>query len=105
MAATLPVTIELALAAMVHRRIIFGIGGGLLLFHLRGTWLEPVADLRSILLLSIPEFLWGLILLFVFGVLLQVLPFTGEVAPGLPLPHVTGFCCSTRCWSGASMSF
>ena len=89
-AATLPATIQLALCAMVIAGIL-GVGGGLLLFHLRGSWLEPVADLFSVLLLSIPEFLWGLILLFVFGVALQLLPFTGEVSPGLPIPHVTGF--------------
>ena len=89
-ATTLPATIELAVAAMVLAAIL-GVGGGLLLFHVRGTVFEPIADLASILLLSIPEFLWGLILLFVFGVTLQLLPFTGEVAPGLPLPHVTGF--------------
>jgi ABC-type dipeptide/oligopeptide/nickel transport system permease component len=89
-AATLPATIQLALAAMVLAAIL-GVGGGLLLFQVRGTIFEAVTDLASILLLSIPEFLWGLILLFVFGVVLRVLPFTGEVAPGLPLPHVTGF--------------
>jgi ABC-type dipeptide/oligopeptide/nickel transport system permease component len=88
--ATLPATIQLAACAMAIAAIL-GLGGGLLLFHLRGTLFEPVADLASIVLLSIPEFLWGLILLFVFGVLLQWLPFTGQVAPGLPLPHVTGF--------------
>jgi ABC-type dipeptide/oligopeptide/nickel transport system permease component len=88
--ATLPVTIELAGAAMVLAAIL-GVGGGLLLFHVRGTLYEPVADLASILLLSIPEFLWGLILLFVFGVVLHLLPFTGQVAPDLPLPHITGF--------------
>lgn len=89
-AATLPATIQLALAAMVIAGIL-GFGGGLILFRVRGTVLEPVADLFSILLLSIPEFLWGLILLFVFGVLLRMLPFTGQVAPGLPVPHITGF--------------
>jgi len=89
-ATTLPVTIQLAVAAMVLAAIL-GIGGGLLLFHMRGTLFEPVADLGSILLLSIPEFLWGLILLFVFGVVLNLLPFTGQVAPDLPLPHITGF--------------
>ena len=68
-----------------------GLGGGLLLFSLRNTWFESVADLGSILLLSIPEFLWGLILLFVFGVVLNALPFTGEVSPNLPQPHITGF--------------
>jgi peptide/nickel transport system permease protein len=89
-AATLPVTIELAVAAMVLAAIL-GFGGGLALFHLRGSLLEPVGDLFSILLLSIPEFLWGLILLFVFGVLLHALPFTGQVSPGLPLPQISGF--------------
>jgi peptide/nickel transport system permease protein len=89
-ASTLPATIQLALAAMVIAGAL-GFGGGLVLFRLRGTLFEPLADLGSILLLSIPEFLWGLILLFVFGVALRALPFTGEVAPGLPLPHITGF--------------
>mgnify|MGYP001449193591 CR=1 FL=1 len=89
-AATLPATIELALCAMVIAAML-GLGGGLLLFHLRGSVFEPVADLVSVLLLSIPEFLWGLILLFVFGVALQLMPFTGEVSPGLPIPHITGF--------------
>jgi len=89
-AATLPATVQLAVAAMVIAGVL-GFGGGLVLFRLRGTVLEPLADLVSIVLLSIPEFLWALILLFVFGVVLRVLPFTGEVAPGLPLPHITGF--------------
>jgi len=88
--ATLPATIELAVFAMVLAAIL-GIGGGLLLFRLRNTVFEAAADLGSILLLSIPEFLWGLILLFVFGVMLRWLPFTGQVAPGLPAPHITGF--------------
>ncbi|MGA8615291.1 MAG: ABC transporter permease [Xanthobacteraceae bacterium] len=89
-ASTLPVTIQLAVAAMILAAI-FGVGGGLLLFHLRGTLFEAAADFVSILLLSIPEFLWGLILLFVFGVTLRILPFTGEVAPNLPIFHITGF--------------
>src|ERR1700691_3461768 len=89
-AATLPATIQLALCAMVIAAIL-GFAGGLLLCRVRDTWLEPVADLISVLLLSIPEFLWGLILLFVFGVAWQLLPFTGEVSAGLPIPHITGF--------------
>ena len=89
-AATLPATIQLAACAMAIAAVL-GLGGGFLLFRVRGTPFEPVADLASIVLLSIPEFLWGLILLFVFGVMLQWLPFTGQVSPGLPLPHITGF--------------
>jgi peptide/nickel transport system permease protein len=86
----LPATIQLAAAAMVLAAIL-GVGGGLLMFHLRGTVIEPVADMISIALLSIPDFLWGLILLFVFGVTLHLLPFTGQVSSGLPTPRVTGF--------------
>jgi ABC-type dipeptide/oligopeptide/nickel transport system permease component len=89
-ATALPATIELAVAAMLLASVL-GVGGGLLLFRLRDTLYEPFADLVSILLLSIPEFLWGLILLFVFGVVLHVLPFTGQVAPDLPVPRITGF--------------
>src|ERR1700733_11129536 len=66
-AATLPATIELAAWAMVIAGIL-GLFGGFLMFPSRGSPFEPIADIASILLLSIPEFLWALILLFVFGV-------------------------------------
>jgi ABC-type dipeptide/oligopeptide/nickel transport system permease component len=89
-ASTLPATIELAVLAMVIAAVV-GVGGGLLMFRVRGTPLEPLADVISILLLSVPDFLWALILLFVFGVVLHLLPFIGQVAPTLPVPHVTGF--------------
>src|SRR5712692_2475152 len=89
-AQTLPATIELAISAMVIATIL-GVGGGLLLFHVRGTVFETVTDMGSILLLSIPEFLWGLILLFLFGVALQMLPFTGRLSPGFVRPNITGF--------------
>jgi peptide/nickel transport system permease protein len=90
-AESLPATIELAVIAMAVATIL-GVGGGLLMFRVRNnTVFEVIADLGSILLLSIPEFLWGLILLFLFGVLLQLLPFTGRLSPGLSQPHITGF--------------
>jgi ABC-type dipeptide/oligopeptide/nickel transport system permease component len=87
---TLPATLELAIVAMAITAIL-GLCGGLALFRLRGTPLEAVADLWSMLLLSIPEFLWGLILLFLFGVTLQMLPFTGRLSPGFVRPNITGF--------------
>jgi ABC-type dipeptide/oligopeptide/nickel transport system permease component len=89
-ATTLPATVQLAGAAMFLAGVL-GVGGGLLMFRLRGTLFEPFADTVSVLLLSIPDFLWGLILLFVFGVTLNLLPITGQVASGLPVPRVTGF--------------
>lgn len=87
---TLPATIELALIAMIVATVL-GICGGLLLFYVRGTRLEPVVDILSIILLSLPEFLWALFLLLLFGVALQALPFTGRLSPGFEHPGITGF--------------
>ncbi|MDP1907599.1 MAG: ABC transporter permease [Hyphomicrobium sp.] len=87
---TLPATIELALLAMIIASIL-GITGGLVLFHVRGTRKEPIVDFGSIMLLSLPEFLWSLFFILVFGVALHMLPFTGRLDPNLRVPTGTGF--------------
>jgi ABC-type dipeptide/oligopeptide/nickel transport system permease component len=87
---TLPATIELAVSAMVIATAL-GLGGGLLLFATRDTPAEPVVDFGSIVLLSIPEFLWGLFFILLFGVALGVLPFTGRLSPEFQRPMVTEF--------------
>ena len=87
---TLPATIELALLAMLIAGTL-GIAGGLFLFHVRGSAKEPVADAASIVLLSLPEFLWGLFFILLFGVALELLPFTGRLSAGFQRPVVTGF--------------
>ena len=43
------------------------------------------------MLLSLPEFLWGLFFILLFGVALGVLPFTGRLSPEFQRPMVTGF--------------
>lgn len=87
---TLPATIELAMLAMAIASVL-GIAGGLLLFHLRGTRSETVLDVGSIALLSLPEFLWGLFLILLFGVWFEALPFTGVLSAGFVRPDITGF--------------
>jgi peptide/nickel transport system permease protein len=89
-ATALPQTIELAGMAMVIAAIL-GLAGGLLMFHLRGSLMSSVIDLGSIVLLSLPDFLWGLFLILVFGVALNILPFDGRLSPGVDRPVVTGF--------------
>jgi len=89
-AATLPATIELVLCALVVG-IAFGIAGGLLMFHVRGTRKEPVADLFSTILMSIPEFLWAIFLILAFGVALDLLPFIGRISPEYKVGRHTGF--------------
>jgi ABC-type dipeptide/oligopeptide/nickel transport system permease component len=87
---TLPATIELAVISMVIAAVL-GLGGGLLLFHVRGRPAEPVVDFGSIVLLSVPEFLWALFFILLFGVALEVLPFTGRLSANFQRPAVTGF--------------
>src|SRR5205807_8934213 len=64
---TLPATIELAVSAMIIATIL-GLAGGLFLFHVRGTAKEQPADFGSTVLVSIPEFLWALLSVLLFGV-------------------------------------
>lgn len=87
---TLPATIELAFLGMVVATVV-GIAGGLILFHRRGTRSEAGLDLGSIVMLSLPEFLWGLFLMLLFGVVFELLPFTGRLDAGYERPVVTGF--------------
>jgi peptide/nickel transport system permease protein len=89
-AQTLPATIELSLVAMLIATIV-GLGGGLALFQLRGGAAEAVGDIASTVLMSIPDFLWGLFFIFLFGVLWPVMPFTGRLNPDMLQPHTTGF--------------
>lgn len=87
---TLPATIELVVCALVLG-IALGVAGGLLMFHVRGTRKEPVADLVSTILMSIPEFLWAIFLILALGVALDLLPFIGRISPEYKVPGITGF--------------
>jgi peptide/nickel transport system permease protein len=87
---TLPSTIELAVLSMLVASV-FGVVGGLVLFYVRGTKKEPMLDFGSIMLLSLPEFLWSLFLILLFGVAFELLPFTGRLSPGVERPTITGF--------------
>ena len=102
--ATLPATIELALLSMVIAAVL-GMAGGLVLFYVRGSRKEPVIDLGTIFLLSIPEFLWALFFILLFGVALPWLPFTGRLDPNLSPPGGTGFLLADALIAGRSDIF
>ncbi len=89
-ATTLPATIELAVMGMVLGGGL-GLAGGLLIFHFRDTRTEAVLDVGTIAVLSLPDFLWALFLMLTFGVVWQILPFTGRLSPDLDRPIITGF--------------
>lgn len=87
----LPNTIELVAAGLILG-VAAGVLGGLLMFAGRGSLAEQAADVGATTLMSIPEFLWALLLILGLGVALPLLPFVGRLSPELATPPaVTGF--------------
>lgn len=87
---SLPATIELVVVAAIFATAI-GLAGGLAMHALGGRTGEAAADLGSTLLMSIPEFLWAIFFILLFGVALNILPFSGRLDPGITVDRVTGF--------------
>ena len=86
----LPATLELSVMALVMAVIIGGFAA-LTGTRLRGTRTEGAIDVANGMALSVPDFLWGLLLILVFGVLMPVFHISGRVTPSLDLPFSTNF--------------
>ena len=86
----LPATLELSIVALV---IAVVLGGFMALTgtRLRGTKTEAAIDVGNGMALSVPDFLWGLVLILLFGVLWPVFDISGRVSPSLELPFSTQF--------------
>ncbi len=86
----LPATLELSIMALVIACVM---GGAIALTgtRTRDTGTEVALDVANGMALSIPDFLWGLILVLLFGVLWPVFHISGRVTPSLDLPFTTGF--------------
>lgn len=86
----LPATLELSIMALVMACLL---GGAAALTGTRGrdTKVEGAIDIANGMALSVPDFLWGLILILAFGVLWPVFHISGRVTPSLDLPFTTGF--------------
>ena len=65
----LPATLELVAAGLIVG-IVAGVAGGLAMFAWRGKAGEQVLDLGTSGLMAIPEFLWAILLILLFGVAL-----------------------------------
>jgi ABC-type dipeptide/oligopeptide/nickel transport system permease component len=71
---------------------VVGLTGAQAMFLLRENRIaSAILEIGSIVLLSIPEFLWGLLFILIFGVLLGVLPFMGRISPEFQRPVITHF--------------
>ncbi len=86
----LPATLELSIMALVIA-VILGGAAALIGTRGRGTRREGAIDVANGMALSVPDFLWGLILILLFGVLWPVFHISGRVTPSLELPFTTGF--------------
>ncbi|WP_167741314.1 ABC transporter permease [Parasedimentitalea maritima] len=86
----LPATLELSIMALVMAVMI---GGTLALIgtRQRGGKAEALIDVTNGVSLSVPDFLWGLLFILLFGVLWPVFHISGRVSPALDLPFVTNF--------------
>jgi peptide/nickel transport system permease protein len=86
----LPATLELAVAALVLAVLLGGavaIAGTLA----RRTPLEPILDGLNGLFLAVPDFVWALALVLVFGVFVPIFPLSGRIDPGTETHFATPF--------------
>jgi ABC-type dipeptide/oligopeptide/nickel transport system permease component len=86
----LPATLELSVMALVIATVISGFAA-LTGTRLRGTRSEAAIDVANGMALSVPDFLWGLVLILLFGVLWPVFHISGRVTPSIDLPFTTNF--------------
>ncbi len=80
LAERLPATIELAAAALVFA-VVLGIVIAVTATLLSRTKLSPLVDTLNGLFLAVPDFVWALALVLIFGVLLPVFPLSGRINP------------------------
>ena len=86
----LPATLELSVMALAIATVIGGFAA-LTGTRLRGTRSEAAIDVANGMALSVPDFLWGLMLILLFGVLWPVFHISGRVTPSIELPFTTNF--------------
>ncbi len=86
----LPATLELSIVALI---IAVTLGGTMALLgtRFRDSKTEGAIDVTAGMALSIPDFLWGLVLILLFGVLWPVFHISGRISPSLDIDFTTNF--------------
>ncbi len=88
--AHLPPTLELVGVAILVG-VFVGVVLGCAAVLWQGRWPEALVDGVNGIMVSVPDFLWGLLLILFFGVLAPVLPVSGRMDPTLSFEFLTGF--------------
>ncbi len=86
----MPATIELTLVALIVALLV-SIPLGVLAAVKKNTLFDRAATVTSLMGISLPGFWFGLLLILLFGVTLQVLPVSGRSDLGVLIPQVTHF--------------
>lgn len=84
-----PATIELALAALFTAAVL-GVPIGIISALRRNSPIDTMSMFGALFGVSIPVFVLGLLLIFLFGVQLKWLPFVGRLSSGVQIEVVTG---------------
>jgi peptide/nickel transport system permease protein len=86
-----PATIELTTAALIFA-IGIGIPLGMYTAKHRGTWIDSLGSVVSLIGISIPIFFLGLMLKFIFAIQFPILPDSGRIdLASYNIPRVTNF--------------
>lgn len=88
-AARLPATIELTVAAMLISLVIAIPAGVIAAVH-RHSPLDQAGTVGSLLGVSMPDFWFGLVMIIVLGVNLRWFPISGRIPFGMEPEHITG---------------
>jgi peptide/nickel transport system permease protein len=86
----LPTTLQLVGCGLTVG-IVAGLASGLLAFRCLGRPLERALDVSASLAISVPDFLWAILMMLGLGIGLRWLPFLGPIDASITLPRVTGF--------------
>ena len=86
----LPATLELVFISGLIM-VLIGLPLGVLSARYRGTWVDHIVRLVTLLGVSAPSFVWAVILMLMFAFFLPLFPIAGRLADTLNIPVVTGF--------------
>jgi ABC-type dipeptide/oligopeptide/nickel transport system permease component len=86
----LPATLELIISALFLATVLGVVMGAI--SAVRGSmWYSKFLQSLSYMFLGIPDFVWGLIFVLVFGVFFRLLPISGRIDPFISVHAITGF--------------
>lgn len=86
----LPATLELVIVSGIMM-VLFGVPLGVLSARYRGTVVDHLIRLITLLGVSAPGFVWAVILMLLFAYYLPIFPIAGRIADSFTIAPVTGF--------------